>query len=199
MQRQFLTVFLAIAAAAAGVVVAGWLSRPSADALDHLTVLSSPRNLPATISVVDDDGETRALNSFSGGWSLVFAGFTYCPDICPTTLAQLAQVHAAIPEVTVTLFSVDPERDGPARLKTYVDAFDPSFNAFTAPEPTLSEAARALSVAYAKVPQGDSYTVDHSSAVGVLDPEGRLVAFITPPFDVPGIIEELRTLMGRGE
>lgn len=199
MQRQFLTVFLAIAAAAAGVVVAGWLSRPSADALDHLTVLSSPRNLPATISVVDDDGETRALNSFSGSWSLVFAGFTYCPDICPTTLAQLAQVHAAIPEVTVTLFSVDPERDGPARLKTYVDAFDPSFNAFTAPEPTLSEAARALSVAYAKVPQGDSYTVDHSSAVGVLDPEGRLVAFITPPFDVPGIIEELRTLMGRGE
>ncbi len=195
MLRQSLYIFLAIAAAVAGVVVAGLLSRPAAGDLDHVTVLSAPRVLPDTVKVIDSTGGERTLGSFTGGWSLVFAGFTYCPDICPTTLAQLAQVRAALPTLNVLLFSVDPERDSPARLKTYVEAFDPSFGAFTAPEPTLSEAARALSVAYAKVPQGDTYTVDHSSAVGVLDPQGRLAAFITPPFDVAGIIDDLRVVM----
>ncbi|ULQ46435.1 SCO family protein [Flagellatimonas centrodinii] len=198
MQRSFLTALVAIAAVVAGVVVAALLSRPTTGELAHLTVLPAPRTLPSDLTVTDDSGTERPLDSFTGRWQLVFAGFTYCPDICPATLAQLAQVHDALPAISVQLFSVDPERDDPTRLQAYVQHFDPGFGAFTTDEPALARVARALSVAYAKVPTGDSYTVDHSSAVAVLNPRGQLAAFITPPFDVPGIVSDLQTLMGSG-
>jgi protein SCO1 len=178
MKRWQLPVILCLIAALLGVLVATQWHRPAT--LQQAVWLDTPRALPA-IDIVNADGETMPLNQPTGEWRLVFPGFTYCPDICPDTLSRLAQMAPTLAPVTVTLFSIDPERDTPERLREYVRYFDPSFNAITpASLDDLPAMALALSVAYAKAPlEGDTYTMDHSTAMPLIDPDGRLVAFFT--------------------
>lgn len=178
MKRWRLLVIVCLAAALLGVWTGTqWQSGPS---LQQAVWLDTPRALPA-IDIVTTDGNTVPLNAATGQWRLIFPGFTYCPDICPDTLSRLAQIAPKLAPVQVTLFSVDPQRDTPERLREYVRYFDPSFEAITpASVDTLPDMALALSVAYARVPlEGDAYTLDHSTAMPLIDPEGRLVAFFT--------------------
>lgn len=199
MSRSLLTPALAMAALLTGVLAAAWLYHPPSRELQHGVLLPDPRPLPADVTVFDERGEARPLNAFTGEWTLIFPGFTYCPDICPTTLGLLAALPSKVPGLKVRLFSIDPERDSPERLRAYVQHFHPEFGAFTTPEPGLAAAARALAVVYVRVPTADGadYTMDHSSALALLNPKGEVAAFFTPPFDIPGIAEDLKRLTAR--
>jgi len=125
----------------------------------------------------------------------VFFGFTRCPDVCPATLLELAQVRkaAALPTLRVVFVSVDPQRDTPALLGTYVHAFDPAFLGLTGAAQSIAPMAADFGVAVNRVelPGGDS-TMDHSAVVFLLDARARVVAVFTPPFEASPLAADLR-------
>ena len=131
-----------------------------------------------SLELADTSGRVRHLEDFRGKAVVVFFGFTHCPDVCPTTLADLAGVVKQLgPEgdrVQVLFISVDPERDTPADLERYVHAFDPRFIALRGDPAATQRVAKEFKIYYEKRKQGASYTVDHSSQTYVIDPQGRL-------------------------
>ncbi|HRN63168.1 MAG TPA: SCO family protein [Luteimonas sp.] len=155
--------------------------------LQAVKLFPQPRELPP-FSLQQSDGTQLVPGELHGHWTLVFIGFTFCPDVCPTTLAQLAQAQKqweALPESTrprVLFVSVDPERDTPDRIGEYAHAFHRDTLAATADIPALETFARSLSMVFAKVPMGDGpnqYTIDHSSSMALLDPQARMAGVIT--------------------
>ncbi|MFT4046095.1 MAG: SCO family protein [Solimonas sp.] len=200
--RGLLLVVASAAALAIGVLAAFWLQTPATVALQSGTMLPQPRAL-GEFRAVDQDGAAGSRSRFEGRWTVVFPGFTSCPDVCPTTLALLKNVQAGLGDdagkLRVVFLSVDPERDTPARLKSYVQYFDPSFEALVAEPEQLKTLAQMLGVAYAKVPGAtpETYTMDHSAALIVLDPQARIVGYLTPPFDSAKLIADLRAIIDR--
>lgn len=195
-------IVLAIAAAFAGLL-AGWhfSHRPSAPtegpALQSMKRFETPRALPP-FQLTRDDGHPVDNNALKGHWTLVFIGFTHCPDVCPTTLAELKVAQdqwASIPEAKrprVMFVAVDPERDTPEITGRYAHAFHQDTLAATGTQAQLEAFARDLSLVFMKNPSDDPnkpdrYAVDHSAALAVIDPEGRMAGVIQPPFD-PGKI-----------
>ena len=134
-------------------------------------------------SLPDQNGKTRTLDDFKGKVVVVFFGFTQCPDVCPTTLAELAQVKKALgpdgDKVQGVFVTVDPERDKPELLKAYLESFDPGFVALRGTPEQLKETAKEFKIYYAKVPgkTPDSYTMDHTAASFLFDPQGRVRVF----------------------
>lgn len=199
--RFLLLAALGAAALIAGLLVANGLHKPRAVTLSSGTLLQQPRTLPE-FQLVDENGAPFTRAQLQGQWTLIFPGFTYCPDICPTTLGMLKTVESQLGETAagrlqIVLFSIDPERDEPARLKEYVHFFSPSFRAATAQEPELRKMAQALGVAYAKVPGAtpESYTMDHSAALVLINPDGALAGYFTSPLTVPALVTDLRSLL----
>lgn len=189
--RTTLVVLVAALAAALGLWAAqGWFGRPApAPALQAVKLFEQPRSLPA-FSLQQSDGTQLVPGELQGHWTLVFLGFTHCPDVCPTTLAQLAQAQrqwSALPDAIrprVLFVSVDPERDSPDRIGEYAHAFHKDTLAATADIPALEAFARSLSLVFMKVPApegmpADQYSVDHSAALAVLDPQARMAGVIT--------------------
>ncbi|MCK9508218.1 MAG: SCO family protein [Pigmentiphaga sp.] len=135
------------------------------------------------LSLTDHNGQARHLEDFKGKVPVVFFGFAQCPDVCPTTLAELVQVKEALGErakdLQVVFVTVDPERDTPAVLKQYVTQFDPSFLALTGSPEEVSRVAQSFRVFYAKVPNqdGSSYTMDHSAGLYIFDKTGNIRVF----------------------
>jgi protein SCO1/2 len=199
MLRSLLPAVIALAALLGGVLAAAALFRPSAPAFETGVLLPEPRPLPA-LPLLDESAAPTLLNAARDEWTLVFPGFTYCPDICPTTLAQLAGLPPRVEGLKVRLLTIDPARDDPARLKAYVQHFDPRLGAWVAGDDALPEVARALSIAYVRVPQGEDgdYTMDHSTALTLIGPEGRIRAFFTPPFDIEGMAADIGRLIAKG-
>ena len=163
-----------------------------------------PRELPA-FSLRQSDGTQLVPGELKGHWTLVFLGFTHCPDVCPTTLAQLSQAQkqwASIPEAIrprVLFVSVDPERDTPDRIGEYAHAFHKDTLAATANIPALENFTRSLSLVFAKVPApegapADQYSVDHSASMAVLDPQGRMSGLVQQPLDPAAIAADLAAL-----
>ena len=202
---------IVIAALAAGLGL--WVSQrhfaaPSpatanAPAVTSFTRLPEPRTLPA-FALQQSDGSTLSGGELEGHWTVVFLGFTHCPDICPTTLAQLAGAQkqwASLPEASrprVLFVSADPDRDSPKLTGEYAHAFHPDTLAATAPLPQLQAFARSLSLVFMKSPgasgKPDDYSIDHSAALVVLDPQARMAGVVQPPFDVKGIAADLALL-----
>jgi protein SCO1/2 len=196
---------LAIVAFAAGLLIARSLERPHAAPVhtERATVLDTPRALPA-LSLVDQDGRPWGTDRFSGRWTLVFFGYTSCPDICPTTLATLVQVRKALADLPpaeqprVLLVSVDPERDDPARLAAYVRFFDPSFEGATGDAGSVAAAAAAFGVPYLKVSvPGGGYNMDHGSGLFLVGPDGQLVAYSSAPHDAAVLARDYRSIVTR--
>lgn len=139
-------------------------------------------------TMLDEHGVEFDYSRLQGQWSLVFFGFTFCPDICPATLAQLKQMQAtldpALQESTqIILVSVDPARDTPDVLKTYLDYFSPEFVGLTGEYLSVRGFAEQLNAAFQKVVQeGGQYTVDHSGQIMLINPRGDFHGFIKPPF-----------------
>ena len=131
-----------------------------------------------SLELVDHTGSPRRLEDFRGKAVVLFFGFTHCPDVCPTTLADIAQAVRSLgsdaERVQVLMVSVDPERDTPESLAKYVTAFDPRFLALRGDLEATKKVASEFKIYFEKRKQGESYTVDHSAQSYVIDPQGRL-------------------------
>ena len=152
-------------------------------------------------ALTDFNGQPRTLADFKGKAVVIFFGYTQCPDVCPTTMGELVQVKQALgaegDKLQVLFISVDPERDTPAVLKAYMANFDPGFLALYAPSPDkLAALAKDFKVFYQKVPgkEPGAYSMDHTAASYVYDPQGRLRLFErygTPVADLTADIKRL--------
>lgn len=194
---------LVIVAFAAGLILARVFA-PVREALpetERATLLPHPRALPA-LTLVDQDGKPLPAEFFGGHWTLVFFGFTQCPDICPTTLATLAQASKQLADLPpeqrprILLITVDPERDPPEHLAAYVHFFDPAFMGATGSLEATAAAAAAFGVPYAKVAMPDGgYTMDHGSGIFVVGPGGGIDAFLSAPHDAAVIARDYRRIV----
>ncbi len=150
--------------------------------------LDTPRNF-GEINLVDHHGAPFTRERFEGRWSLVFFGFTYCPDICPTTMSFLNQFMAQlegteVEDTQVVLVSVDPARDTVEQLAAYVPYFNPDFIGVTGEFLDIHRFATALNTPFRKVPgQDENYLVDHSANVVLINPRGDYHGFFKAPLD----------------
>jgi len=152
------------------------------------------------IGIADTSGQIRRVEDFRDQVTLVFFGFTRCPDVCPSTLMRLRQVRdtlgADAEKLQVLLVSVDPERDTPDRLEAYVKNFDPSFIGLR-PEPAeLEKVIKAFHTIAVKVPtaDGQDYTVDHSATIYVYDRRNQLRLIAQPDIAIDAFAADLRRL-----
>jgi protein SCO1 len=188
--------------AAACAVGGAWVARQhdsSAVALASGTWLPQARQVEP-FALTDHTGAPFTQAQLRGRPSLVFFGFTNCPHICPTTLNKLVQVKrdSGIPDLRVILVSVDPERDTPAALAKYLGHFDPEFVGLTGDKRVIEGLAKNFAVAMARTDQpGGTYTMDHTSAVFLVDARGKLVALFTPPIESPNLAADLRGVASR--
>ncbi|AIR88944.1 SCO family protein [Pseudomonas cremoricolorata] len=167
-----------------------------------IILLPQSRAVPG-LRMTNQDGQPVALDQLQGKWSLLFFGYTYCPDICPTTLAQLRQIKSQLPEATlqrlqVVLVSVDPERDTTQQLKQYLGYFDKNFIGLRGSIADTQTLANALSIPF--IPADTSkpgYTVDHSGNLAVIGPDGRQRGFIRAPFSTQKLVARLPQLVKR--
>lgn len=206
-KRTVLNILLPLLAAILGLAAWQWFDREpvaARPALRSATLLDAPRELPP-FSLRQSDGTPLVPGELKGHWTLVFLGFTHCPDVCPTTLAQLVGAQkqwAGLPDAIrprVLFVSVDPERDTPAAIGEYAHAFHRDTLAATADIPSLEAFTRSMSMVFAKVPApegapADQYSMDHSAGLAVLDPQARLAGFITPPLDPQDIAADMTAL-----
>ncbi len=166
------------------------------------TYIHPSRTLP-DFSLIDHHGQTFGLAQVRGHWSMMFFGYTNCPDFCPTTLTTLAALEkrlrtdAAPVRPRVIFMSVDAKRDSPEQLAKYVPYFDPEFIGLTAASQSDVEAVAAkLGVSVIITPKADgTYSVDHSGAIFVLNPQGRLAAVLTGPFSVDALESDFRRIV----
>ena len=153
-----------------------------------IILLPQSRELP-DLTLTNIEGQPQALSSLKGKWTLVFFGYTFCPDICPTTLAQLRQLNSQLPAETrsqlqILLVSLDPHRDTPEKLKQYLGFFDPAYLGLTGPLADIQTLANAVSIPF--IPgdtSKENYTVDHSGNLVLLGPDGRQRGFIRAPLN----------------
>lgn len=186
---------LAAAAAASGA----WLARSTTTPAPQLqagTRLPVPRAL-REFTLQDATGAVFGSTELAMQPSVLFFGFTQCPDVCPTTLAMLAQLRRAaqLPQLRVIMISVDPQHDTPAVLQAYLRAFDAQMIGLTGSVAAINSVTQDVGVAVAQVAlPGGGYAVDHSATLFLTDAQGRLVAVFTPPFKLELILADLRAL-----
>jgi len=153
------------------------------------------------LELPDVEGRPRTLADFKGKVTVVFFGFTYCPDVCPTTLTDLAEVKRSLGKdgerVQGVLVTIDPERDTPEVLKAYVSAFDPSFVALRGSPEQTQATAKEFKVYYAKVPNkdGTNYTMDHTAGSYIFDSKGRVRLFTRYGGGVEPLKEDIKRLL----
>ena len=157
-----------------------------------------------TLALTDQDGKSRTLADFKGKVVVVFFGYTQCPDVCPTTMAELAQVKKSLGKdgdrLQGIFVTVDPERDTPSVLKGYMGSFDPSFVALRGTVDQTKEVAKEFKVFFAKVPgrTPDSYTMDHTAGSYVFDTGGKLRLFVRYGSGADALAADLKTLIAAG-
>ena len=152
-----------------------------------------------SLELTDHMGRPRKLEDFRGKAVVVFFGFTHCPDICPTTLADLSgaikQLGSDAERVQVLFVTVDPERDTPDALAKYVGAFDPRFLGLYGDMAATQRVAKEFKIYFEKRKTGNSYSVDHSGQSYVIDPQGRLRLFIRHDRIASDLTEDLKTIL----
>src|SRR5690554_4549756 len=163
-------------------------------------LFDAPRPVP-DVRLTSDRGEGWGRTDLEGRWDLLFFGYTFCPDICPTTMAELRQVTASLPpeqadNLRVTMISVDPQRDTPQQLRQYLEFFQAGFHGATGEPEQLGKLAQALSVAYIEPDTSTAdYLVDHSGQVVMVDPAGHYVGFLRPPLNPQQLSQWLPRIM----
>ena len=193
-RRQSITVALLLVAS--GLLTACSPSKPAFNSVDI-----TGANYARDFALTDGAGKKRTLADFRGKLVVVFFGFAQCPDVCPTTLSDFAQVKqklgAAGDQLQVVFITVDPARDTPQVLATYVPNFDASFIGLTGTLDEINAAAREFKVFYQKVPgkTETSYTIDHTAGSYVFDREGRIRLFVRHATPAGAIVADLQRLM----
>lgn len=184
---------------------------------DFVQLLPSPKDLPE-FSLENHGGGIADTRLFRGQWSLVFFGFTSCPDFCPLELQKLGKLlnlMGAGDDLQVVFVSVDPERDGLKKLANYVSFFHPQIIGLRGENSALAAFAQFFGAAYDRsviieskllsVPAGinmpnnagDQYVVNHSTRVFVVNPDGDFIGSFAPPYEVENMLSDMQKLMGR--
>ena len=167
-----------------------------------IVLLPQSRSLPE-LSLTNQDGQTVAVDQLKDQWSLLFFGYTFCPDICPATLAQLRQLQGQLPAETlaklrIVLDTVDPHRDTPEQLKKYLDYFDAGFIGLTGEEATIQKLANGVSIPFIPADTSkENYTVDHSGNLVLIGPDGKQRGFIRAPINNTKLAAQLPGLLDR--
>lgn len=173
----------------------------TAELLDAgIVMLPQGRDMP-DVSLTNQDGEAVSMEQLEGHWNLLFFGYTFCPDICPATLAELRQLRGKLPEdvnqrLQPILVSVDPARDTPEQLKKYLDYFGAGFIGLTGSLEDIQTLANAAGVPF--IPGDTSkqdYTVDHGANLALIGPDGRLRGFIRAPMRTEKLAEQLPAVL----
>ena len=200
-----LAMLVGLISAAAGISLWKVLQGPPQPSNASLIVLPEPRVI-ADFALVDDQGDPFSLANLRGHWSLIFFGFTNCPDVCPSTLYDLDLVHEKLGQLNrdaepghqILFVSVDPERDTPEKLHRYLNYFNPDFIGVTGPLEQLAPLTRQLGIAY-RIEEHEagssSYNVDHSVSVMLTDPQGRLQGVFPAPHDAGKMASELAAVI----
>jgi protein SCO1/2 len=179
----------AVLTAAAGVGIVAYLAAPDG-------------SIGGSFTLIAGDGAPVTERSFRGKWELVYFGYTYCPDACPTTLSTIAETLAALGPLADRLqplfITVDPERDTPAAMAAYVRNFDPRIVGLTGSPAAIASVAKAFRIIYARHKTGDGpteYLMDHSSVLIVMDPDGRFAGVIAADLGADRMTDKLRRLL----
>ena len=170
------------------------------------TLLAACSDKPADatasgFSLTDHNGQTRSLADFKGKVVVIFFGYTQCPDVCPTSMSEMAQAKQLLgadgDKLQGLFVSVDPERDTPAIMKEYMGSFDPTFLALYAQPDKLPEVAKSFRIYYKKVDgkTPTSYTMDHSAGSYVYDTQGRLRLYHRYGSGAPALAGDLKKLL----
>jgi protein SCO1/2 len=187
----------------ASALALGWFPMTLAACAQHgaATARASAAAIGGPFTLVDQDGRPVDQRVLDGKWSIVFFGYTYCPDFCPTTLTTLGRAMDALgpkaKDAQVVFITVDPERDTPAALKTYLSSrvFPKNIVGLTGTPAQIAQVAKAYKVYYQKEGSGSNYTMDHSTALYIMDPQGRFQAVIadglTPEQDAQAITQAM--------
>ena len=184
----------------AGMVLAGLLActpdKPSFHSIDL-----TGANYAQGFALNDHNGQARKLSDFQGRVTVVFFGYTQCPDVCPTTLAELVEVKRLLgvqgDKVQGIFVTVDPERDQAPMLKAYVEHFDPTFLAMVPTAEQLTVLAKDYKIYFKKVSgaTSTSYTVDHSAGSYIYDPQGRLRLYVRYGMGAQAMAEDIQQLL----
>ncbi|MGD9843690.1 MAG: SCO family protein [Steroidobacteraceae bacterium] len=202
--RPLLLAGIAIVAIAVGAFTAQFMHRaPAVIELSSGTLLPSTKELPE-FQLVDNHGQAYTRTQLAGHWSVVFFGFTNCPDVCPTTLSTLAQVDKALVDLPTTqrpqfvFVSVDPKRDTPQQMNNYVSFFNPAFVGLTGEQTQIDLLTKTMGVPVAIHNQDNgNYSVDHSAVVFLLDPQARMAAVFSPPHAAQALVDDVRKVVQR--
>jgi protein SCO1 len=188
---------LTIVVLSLGTLLAG--CEPSKPAFNSVDITGA--NYARDFSLTDASGKKRSLGEFRGKVVAVFFGFAQCPDVCPTTLSDFAQIKEKLgadgERLQVIFITVDPQRDTPAVLGSYVASFDPSFVGLTGSTDEINATAREFKVFYQKVTGKTemSYTIDHTAGSYVFDKDGRVRLFVRHAAGVDAIAADLKQLL----
>jgi len=192
-----------LAAIAIVLAVVGWYVWQSRAAPSlNGTLLDPPQEIPA-IQLTGSDGQPHALTDFQGKVTVVFFGYSHCPDVCPMTLSTMARARAMLgsqtDRVQLVFVSVDPERDSPERLASYLAKYDPTFVGLTGDEDRIRKLATVFGIHYAKVESTPAlgYLVEHTSSSFVLDTQGKLRAILPFGLTPEQVASDLRALLRR--
>ena len=187
----------AFLASAGGLLTACQPDKPQFKAID-ITGADYAQGFQLT----DSNGQQRSLADYKGKVVVVFFGFTQCPDVCPTTMNEMAQVKKLLgtdgDKLQVVFISIDPERDTPEVLKAYMGSFDPSFAGLYAASPdALAALAKDFKIYYKKVDgkTPTSYSMDHTAASYVYDPQGRLRLYARYGMGAQAMADDIRLLL----
>jgi len=205
--RKTVTVILAAIAVVLGLTVNKFLNKPalSKEQLQQMgtVIFDTPRAFTMT-GLVDHNGQPFTPENLQGRWTLVYFGFTFCPDICPATLSQLNKLDALIKEQSPKLaknlqyimVSVDPDRDTAEKLKNYVPYFNKDFIGVTGEINNIYNLAVQMNVPFTPVidAQDDFYLVDHGANLTLINPQGDYQGFIRPPLEPSKLLAVLNHL-----
>ena len=189
-----------LAVAMAGGLLAGCGEKKSAVEFHAVDITGA--SYAKGFALTDLNGQERSLSDFKGDVVAVFFGYTHCPDVCPTTMSEMAQVRQKLgkegDKFQVVFVSLDPKRDTPEILKSYLAAFDPSFIGLRTESPdALPKLAKDFKIFYQYVdqPSAENYTVDHTAATYIYDPKGQVRLFARYQLPVDELTSDVRALM----
>lgn len=189
---------LAFSVAMIGTVIAIYAMR-SSEASRPVAQQSESMAIGGPFALVDQDGNNVTDRDFSGKASVIFFGYTSCPDACPTTLLDLSNwlrdLGSDAERLNVLFISIDPERDTPARIKEYLSSFDPRIHGLTGTPEQIAATAKAYRVSYERVElEGGDYTMDHTAAIYLMDRSGHFVAPLSLQTEDKVALERLHKL-----